>query len=246
MKSPKISIIIPCYNAEKWIEKCVNSALSQTYEDIEIIVVDNESKDNSLQVLRDKFGQNGKVIIDTAENVYPYSWEEPVCKALEHASGEYFTILGADDYITDSYIENIANILVKSKGKIQVLQSPINGVGEIGIQSAGKVSHSYKTLAEFKKLLFEKCPVTTPSVVYKTDLFRQGIVRWKSKEFLGAVDYELYFNIADSGIFIYPCPKWLGYFYRWHKDQATWGMKREPTDYDKKIKDFWRSKWKQD
>ena len=71
MINPKISIIIPCYNAEKWIEQCVNSALNQTYENLEVIVVDNESKDGSLEVLNDKFGQNSKVIIDTAENIYP-------------------------------------------------------------------------------------------------------------------------------------------------------------------------------
>ena len=69
MKSPKVSIIIPCYNAEKWIEKCVNSALNQTYENIEVIVVDNESSDNSLVILNEKFGKNDKVMIETAENI---------------------------------------------------------------------------------------------------------------------------------------------------------------------------------
>ena len=243
MASIKISIIIPCYNAEKWIEQSVNSALRQTHEDIEIIVVDNESEDNSLGILKEKFGHNGKVVIDTAENIYKYSWEEPVCKALEYATGEYFTILGADDFISDTYIENVANILKKSKGKIQVLQSPIRGVDETGQRNMGDISHSYRSLKEFKKELFEKCPVTTPSVVYKTSLYKEGVVRWKSEDFLGTVDYDIYFNIADNDIFIYPYPKWLGYFYRWHKDQATWGMQQEPTDYDKKVKDYWREKW---
>ncbi|HBY68300.1 MAG TPA: family 2 glycosyl transferase, partial [Flavobacteriaceae bacterium] len=45
----KISIIIPCYNSEKWIEKSVKSALNQNGEFAEVIVVDNESTDNSLQ-----------------------------------------------------------------------------------------------------------------------------------------------------------------------------------------------------
>jgi glycosyltransferase involved in cell wall biosynthesis len=49
---PKITIIIPCYNAEKWIAESINSALSQTYENKEIIFVDNESTDNSLNIAK--------------------------------------------------------------------------------------------------------------------------------------------------------------------------------------------------
>ena len=50
--NPKISIIIPCYNSEKWIEKSVKSALNQNGEFAEVIVVDNESTDNSLQIIK--------------------------------------------------------------------------------------------------------------------------------------------------------------------------------------------------
>ena len=48
---PKVSIIIPCYNSEKWIEACVKSALNQTYPKIEVIFVDNESEDKSVEVV---------------------------------------------------------------------------------------------------------------------------------------------------------------------------------------------------
>ena len=48
---PKISIIIPCYNAEKYIAECLDSVLSQTFKDFEIICVDDESADNSATIL---------------------------------------------------------------------------------------------------------------------------------------------------------------------------------------------------
>ena len=48
---PKVSIIIPCYNSEKWIEMCVKSALNQTYPKIEVIFVDNESEDKSVEIV---------------------------------------------------------------------------------------------------------------------------------------------------------------------------------------------------
>ena len=54
----KIDIIIPCYNAEKWIEVSILSALAQTYENTQVIVVDNESKDNSFNVIKNLKEQN--------------------------------------------------------------------------------------------------------------------------------------------------------------------------------------------
>jgi glycosyltransferase involved in cell wall biosynthesis len=221
--NPKVSIIIPCYNAEKWIAESINSAaLSQTYENKEIIFVDNESTDNSLNIAKQIQSKSPQLMVYTAPNLYKYSWEEPVNKALSHATGDYFTILGADDFIREDYIENIVKIIATAPDKIKLLQSPILGVkGD------------------------KECPVTTPSVVYKKELYDQGIVRWKSEEYLGAVDYELYFNIADNGLFIYPYPKWIGYYYRWHEGQATWGMHKETTNYDEKIKSYWSKKWKQ-
>jgi glycosyltransferase involved in cell wall biosynthesis len=240
----KISIIIPCYNAEKWVSESIISALRQTYENLEIIFVDNESTDNSLQIAKDIQKQHPKLKVLTAPNLFKYSWEEPVEEALKIATGEYFTILGADDFLKKDYVTEVCEILDVGKGRIKLLQSPIMGVeGNTGSLS-GQLSHKYKNLKEFKSLLFEKCPVTTPSMIYSKDLHDKGIIRWKSKEYLGAVDYELYFNFADKGLFIYPFNRWLGYHYRWHPEQATWGMRKEETDFEQKIKEHWKSKWK--
>ena len=49
----KFTIIIPCYNSEKWIRECVISALSQTHKDLEVIFVDNESTDKSVEIVRE-------------------------------------------------------------------------------------------------------------------------------------------------------------------------------------------------
>ena len=55
----KVSILIPCYNAERWIIQCIESALDQTYEQTEIIVVDDGSTDNSLEMIK-SFGDRVK------------------------------------------------------------------------------------------------------------------------------------------------------------------------------------------
>jgi glycosyltransferase involved in cell wall biosynthesis len=241
---PKVTIIIPCYNAERWIKESIESALAQTYDNTEVIFVDNESTDNSLGIAQDIQKDRPELIISTAPNLYRYSWEEPVEEALKISTGDYFTILGADDYLQNDYIENIVKIISSAPNKIKLLQSPIVGVRGDKEEFVGQIKHSYQTQEQFKNLLFQKCPVNTPTVVYKKELHDKGIIRWKSADYLGAVDYDLYFNIADRGLFIYPYPKWIGYYYRWHPDQATWGMHKENRNYDQTIKEHWRGKWK--
>ena len=74
--NPKVSIIIPCYNSEKFVEECVASALWQSYPEIEVIAIDNESTDNTLAILHEIKRRDSRLIIDTAKNIYPHCWDE--------------------------------------------------------------------------------------------------------------------------------------------------------------------------
>lgn len=240
----KVSIIIPCFNAEKWIEKSILSALHQDYENFEVIFCDNESTDKSLKIatnLKDIGGYSFK--IESAPNIYKYSWEEPVMKALSVSTGDYFTILGADDYMEKSYVSNFMKFITKAPDKIKLFQSPIRGINELDI-FLGDISHKYQNLKEFKTLLTQKCPVNTPTVVYSMSLYREGLIKWDSERWMGANDYNLYFELADKDLFIFPYDKWLGYYYRWHKGQSTWGMQLEEKKYDEEMRRYWKEKWK--
>jgi len=238
----KFTIIIPCYNSEKWIEQCVLSALEQTYKNLEVIFVDNESVDSSVKIVEKIKVKFPQLIMSKAKNVYRHSYQEPVEEGLRIASGDYFTILGSDDYIDKDYVQNVVDILSKTD-KISVMQSPLHCVRESDTQVVNIVRHQYKNLKEFKEKLFRECPVTTPSIVLKKTLYDDGKINWRSEMFLGASDYDLYFSLADQRIFIYPFPKWLGYYYRWNSEQCTWGMHREETKYDTLIRKEWAEKW---
>ena len=112
--SKKFTIIVPCYNAENYIERCISSALDQDYENCEVIVVDNDSADDSLEIVEELYEKRPEFVLDTAPNIYPFSWSEPVEKALEMATGEYFTILGADDYLDSGYVSNVMEYISNS------------------------------------------------------------------------------------------------------------------------------------
>lgn len=68
IENMKISVIIPAYNAEKWIEKCVTSIQNNTYNNLEIICVNDNSTDNSLKVLQRMASHDDRIIVETKEN----------------------------------------------------------------------------------------------------------------------------------------------------------------------------------
>lgn len=100
MNSPLVSIIIPCYNCEEFIVETVRSALSQTYSNCEIIVIDDGSTDNSLEVIK-TFGR--RVFFTATENRGGPSARNT---GLDLAKGEYIQFLDADDLISPNKIES--------------------------------------------------------------------------------------------------------------------------------------------
>jgi glycosyltransferase involved in cell wall biosynthesis len=239
----KVSVVVPCYNAEKYIEECITSLMLQDYKNLEIIAVDNESKDSTLDKLYKLKKTYESLKIDSAPNIYRHSWDEPREKGLQLSTGDYVTIMCADDYLEPNYISNCMDLIGSDPSKIKALQSPIRHIRN-GTAS-GFQRHFYSSLKEFKSTCLNKCPVNTPTVIYSRELYENGLLGTKPELYLGAADYDMYCRLADNKIFIYPSPNWLGYNYRWHGEQCTWGMQAEPVSYDRLIQDFWKEKWKQ-
>jgi hypothetical protein len=107
----------------------------------------------------------------------------------------------------------------------------------------GEVKHFYYSLNEFKKMCLEKCPVNSPAVFFNSKLLEKDILKTKPELYGGAADYDMYCNLAENNVIIYPAPRWLGFYYRWHEEQATWKVQKEGKRYDQEIQDFWRNKW---
>jgi glycosyltransferase involved in cell wall biosynthesis len=95
-----VSVLIPCYNAEKWLKQTIESVLSQTWPNKEIIIVDDGSTDNTLQILKQYESSTVKVI--SQENKGGSAARN---KALEYAQGDYIQWLDADDILAPDKIE---------------------------------------------------------------------------------------------------------------------------------------------
>ena len=241
---PKVSIIVPSYNAEKWIEKCVMSALQQTYENCEVVVVDNESVDNTVAIVERIKTEFPKLIVDSAKNIYPNCWDEARARGYEIATGEYLTTLASDDFLSQDYVKNCMTYILSAPERIMAFQSHLMSVYEAAsMQPPHMIAHSYKSLEEFKVLSLGRCCVNSPTVFYNRKLYEQGLLETIPEQFGGAADYDLYCRLAAEGVFIYPSDRWLGYHYRWNEGQATWNVQREGINYDKMIQEKWGSKW---
>lgn len=102
MNNPKISIIIPVYNTEKYIAKCLDSVLAQTFKDFEVICIDDGSTDNSLEILKEYAQKDDRVIIFSQTN-------KGVSVArnlgIEKSRGEFIQFVDADDWIKKDCVE---------------------------------------------------------------------------------------------------------------------------------------------
>ena len=104
MTEKLVSIIIPVYNCEKYIKKCLESALGQTYANTEIIVIDDGSQDSSLAIIYHIVQGKSNVKVIHQDN---QGLSAARNRGLENAVGEYITFLDADDYLGESHIESL-------------------------------------------------------------------------------------------------------------------------------------------
>ena len=113
MKPPLVSIIIPVYNRAKIIAKTLESAITQSYENCEIIVVDNCSTDQTFEILSQWAVENKRIkLFRNESNVGPV---KNLAKCLEYSAGEYIKILWSDDYIASSFVKKCLPFLLNNR-----------------------------------------------------------------------------------------------------------------------------------
>lgn len=114
MQSAKISVIIPVYNVEKYLRKCLDSVIGQTYQNLEIILIDDGSKDRSGAICDEYAEKDDRIICVHQQNA---GVSKARNRGIELASGDYYHFLDSDDYIeTDTY-EYLLNKLTEANAQ---------------------------------------------------------------------------------------------------------------------------------
>lgn len=117
-KNNKISIIVSAYNTEKYIEKCILSLLNQKYENIEIIIINDNSKDKTWDVIKNIAKDNNKIVAINNKENHGLSYNRNM--GLKKSTGDYIGFIDSDDYISDDYYEKMLNKMLKENADICV------------------------------------------------------------------------------------------------------------------------------
>ena len=199
----KVSIIIPCYNQAKFLVETINSVLNQTYDNIEIVIVDDCSTDNSKDIINDyllkykniKFYQN-----KTNKGVI-YSRNF----AIENCEGEYILPLDGDDLIEPTYIQKAVEILNKNKN-IGIVYCKADFIG-------AKNGLWNLPLYDKKNIIYENC-IFNSALFRKTDFIKAGKYKPEMEKF-GSEDWDLWLSIIELGCEVYRIDEVL-FHYRKH------------------------------
>ncbi|WP_154973361.1 glycosyltransferase family 2 protein [Priestia megaterium] len=136
MKDPLVSIIVPVYNVEKYVERCLLSILNQTYKNFEVIIINDGSTDRSLNIMEKISEEDDRIFIYNKENGGQASARN---MGLRYMKGDYLIMVDSDDYIEECLIETCLKTVKETKCDLVLFDRyNINEKGEKKYFSAGK------------------------------------------------------------------------------------------------------------
>ena len=235
MENPLISIMIPAYNAVKYIEETINSCLNQTYINIEIILQDDQSTDGTWELANKLFGQNNKVkLFRNNKNLgIGDNWSA----AYENTNGDFIIIFNADDIIIPDLVTSYMQHFNQSSidivtGKFEILNS------ETGETELYPIHKNYKGgLVEnfFEQFFFKTGFHWNYTLVKKALLEKVKLPNGKLFLNTQICDYELWYRciLANANVYFDDTRIW-GY-YRKHASNNSYKRNGELRSF---LKDF--------
>jgi len=205
-----VSIIVASYNHAEYLEQRIASLFNQTYKDIEILVIDDKSTDDSLTVLRKYEGKENYTLISRESNG---GWVEVSNQGAELAKGEYILFGNCDDFCEPDLIEKLVMGLQKftaanlafSRSKLVDANGAFLGTDFSHRERAFRkrcTSDVFIPGVDMKKFLLHSCVIPNLSAaLIRRDSFL--VMGGFSKDYLVCCDWDLFFKLANTGGFFY-------------------------------------------
>jgi glycosyltransferase involved in cell wall biosynthesis len=198
--SSLVSICIPTYNSERYIRQCLDSIVAQTYKNVEVIISDNASTDDTLSIVSEFVNRNGYKLNINSVNIGAGA---NFNKVLSLSNGEYVSIYHADDVYENTIVEESVRVLDNDE--------TVGLVGTMGIviDKEGNYLHDLKLHEEVKKLnknIFDfdealwgatKNIFVTPSIMVRKKVYDE-LGTFEIHKYKSAVDYEMWLRIATK------------------------------------------------
>jgi len=216
MKNKLTSIILPTYNGEKYIKRAIESVLNQTYQDFEIVVVDDFSKDNTVNIVKDLQKDNPSIkLLCLNENSGGPAL--PKNKGFEISSGEYISYLDQDDEWFPNKLQEQIDLFTNS---------PKNNLGLVScganlIDSDGKCFSIFTPVKKeniFPEILLRNPIYSNSSVMIKREVI--NVVGRRDENIKYSEDLDMWIRIAKAGYSIDYIYQSL-FRYQFHEDNVT-------------------------
>lgn len=169
MEDALITVIVPVYNVEKYLKKCVDSIIGQTYRNLEIILVDDGSRDTSGSICDEYAKQDNRIIVIHKENG---GMSDARNAALDIAKGDCITCVDSDDYLEPDYIQYLYTLLVKNEADISICAFKKVYNGSEKLDNLQDTVKNYNDKEALEELLYQKRITPGPwCKLYKSKLF---------------------------------------------------------------------------
>ena len=209
MDSAKVSVIIPAYNNETYIEKCLQSVTEQSYENLEILVINDGSSDQTEELIREAQQQDKRIQLFTQKNSGVSVSRN---RGINTATGDYLTFVDADDYIGKDYIRDLVNLAEEKDADMVIC-------GLKMVDEQGKVQQDIVP-EEYRKGSKEEWTFRISAVcshLYKRELWMKYDIRFAT----GVRGEDMPISLFFSGVT--PCIQTLSqseYYYVQHASSA--------------------------
>jgi glycosyltransferase involved in cell wall biosynthesis len=183
-KQPKISIITPSYNQGRFLEQTIKSVLDQNYPNLEYIIMDGGSTDNSVDIIEKYDGQ-----ITYWESKPDKGQADAIYRGFEHASGDIISWINSDDYYLDGALKTVGDYFSK-----QPFIEWIAGNAIIIDETNHELLKCYTTPITFDRLYYKDALFVQPSVFYTRKAFFESGGFDRDLQF--CMDYDLFLNLS--------------------------------------------------
>ena len=182
----RVSVIMPCYNGERYLEESIQCVLNQSYKDIELIIVDDGSTDNSKNIIK-TYGERIKLFEQTNKGPYPAR-----NLGIQHSTGEFIAFLDADDYWTPDFIEKLYQAL--KPGNAALAYCGWQNVGIPGKTSEPYIPPDYETEDKLYAFLRSAAPWPIHAALVRASVLKEA--GGFDEDFHTCMDYDLWLRIG--------------------------------------------------
>lgn len=190
MNTPLVTVFMPVYNSEQYIKESLDSIINQTYQNLEILLVDDGSTDRSVEIIKSYKDERIRLIQNRKNRGIPYTRNV----GLKEASGEYIAIMDSDDIAVPNRIERQVQYLETNK--------KIDAIGSFYIKFGGKfekrVQSRFTAPEEIKAMLLFYNPIANPSVTLRKSTLLKNNLTYHL-DFFVAQDYQMWAQLIKVG-----------------------------------------------